>query len=117
MNITIISRGVRYLLVSGALATAALWADQPKTEVGRREERQQDRIGNGVKSGELTPAETARLEKREAELRDQIKNDRGANGGKLTPAERKQINAELDDVSRRIYRAKHNGREMPAAKP
>jgi len=117
MNSTNISRGIRFLLVAGAFSTAALWADQPRSEVGRREERQQDRIGNGVQSGELTPAETARLEKREAQLRDQIKNDRSANGGKLTPAERKQINAELDDLSRRIYRAKHNDRTVPPAKP
>jgi hypothetical protein len=117
MNTITTLRGARFLLVAGAFsAVTALYANEAKSEVGRREERQQDRIANGIESGQLTPAEVARLEKREAELRDQIKNDRGANGGHLTPAERKQINAELDATSAKIYRAKHNDRTVPPAK-
>jgi hypothetical protein len=109
-----LNRGILALALAGAFSATVLSAQvAPKSEVGRREQRQQDRIGQGVESGELTPAEVARLEKREAELHDQIKNDRSANGGKLTPDERKQVNAELDTVSGRIYRAKHNGRTAP----
>jgi hypothetical protein len=114
MNTHNISRGVRLLVLAGAFSAVAMYAT---SEVGRREERQQDRIANGVESGQLTPAEVARLEKHQAELQDQIKNDRSANGGHLTPAERKQINAELDVTSARIYRAKHNDKTVPPAKP
>jgi hypothetical protein len=117
MNTKTLIQGVRLLVLAGAFSAVALSANEPKTEVGRREERQQDRIAHGAESGQLTPAELARLEKREAELRDQIKNDRSANGGHLTPAERKQINAELDATSARIYRAKHNDKTVPPAKP
>ena len=46
-----------------------------------REHRQQERISNGVQSGELTPAEAARLEQREQDLNKQIAEDRAANGG------------------------------------
>lgn len=116
MNTTIINRGARLLVLVGVFSAVALYANEPKSEVGRREERQQDRIANGIESGELTPAEVARLEKHQAELQDQIKNDRSANGGHLTPAERKQINAELDVTSARIYRAKHNDKTVPPAK-
>ena len=102
----------------GLLGSTQLHAEEakPKSEVGRREENQQDRIAQGVESGQLSPAETAKLEKREAELREQIKNDRGANGGKLTPEERKKVNHELNHISKRIHHAKHNDKQVPPAK-
>ena len=81
-------------------------------EVDRREANQQARIADGVRSGQLTPGETARLERKEARIQRQIQSERAANGGHLTPAERRQINREQDRVSRQIYRAKHNGNHM-----
>ncbi len=58
----------------------------PKSEVGQRQENQQDRIAQGVKSGQLTAGETAHLEKNEARINNEVRNDRAANGGKLTAA-------------------------------
>lgn len=80
-----------------------------KSKVGKRERNQQERIGEGVASGQLTPAEAARLEAREAALRKQIAEDRAANGGKLTPEQRKEVQAELDELSARIAKQKHDG--------
>jgi hypothetical protein len=80
----------------------------PKSEVGARFENQQDRIAQGIKSGQLTATESARLEARETALHNQIATDRNANGGKLTDAERTQINAELNGLSTRIYQQKHD---------
>jgi hypothetical protein len=79
-----------------------------KSKIGKRERQQQDRIGEGVASGQLTPAEAARLEAREAALRKQIAEDRAANGGKLTPEQRKEVQAELDELSARIARQKRD---------
>lgn len=79
-------------------------------EVDRRERRQQARIAQGVKSGELTPAETARLERREGRIQREVARDRAANGGKLTPAERRQVNRQQNRVSRAIYADKHNAK-------
>jgi hypothetical protein len=79
-------------------------------EVDRRERRQQARIAQGVKSGELTPAETARLEQREARIEREVARDRAANGGKLTPAERRQVNRQQNRVSRAIYAHKHDAK-------
>jgi len=81
-------------------------------EVDRREERQQDRIGQGVQSGQLTPGETANLERKEARINREIKRDRAANGGTLTPAERRRINRQQNRVSRQIYRDKHNAQHQ-----
>ena len=81
-------------------------------EVDRREERQQDRIGQGVQSGQLTPGETANLERKEARIHREIQRDRAANGGTLTPAERRKINRQQNRVSRQIYRDKHNAQHQ-----
>ena len=69
-----------------------------------------DRIGQGVESGQLTPGETAHLERQEQRIDNQVKAERAANGGHLTAAERRQVNREQNRESRRIYAAKHNAR-------
>lgn len=87
-----------------ALFTAAIaLADQP----ARRQANQQQRINQGVRSGELTRAETARLQKQKANLHRQIVRDR-ADGAGLTPAERARIDAQQDALSRRIARQKND---------
>ena len=77
-------------------------------EVGQRRENQQDRIAQGVKSGQLTAGETAKLENREQGINREVSADKQANGGKLTGADRKAINQSQNRTSRNIYRDKHN---------
>jgi len=98
---------VKMIVVVSALSSLAMAA-----EVDRRESRQQERIGQGVQSGQLTPGETARLERQEQRIDNQIKAERAANGGHLTAAERAQVNREQNRESRRIYAAKHNARHQ-----
>jgi hypothetical protein len=80
--------------------------------VNQRRENQQDRIGQGVNSGQLTAGETANLESKEAALNHEIHNDRSMNGGKLTAGERAQVNRQQNRLSRQIYRDKHNARKQ-----
>ena len=98
---------VKMVVVVSALSSLAMAG-----EVDRREERQQDRIGQGVQSGQLTPGETARLERQEQRIDNQVKAERAANGGHLTDAERRQVNREQNRESHRIYAAKHNARHQ-----
>ena len=84
----------------------------PKSEVGTRAENQQDRIAQGVKSGQLTAGEASHLENNEAKINKEVRNDRAANGGKLTAQERAQVNRQQNKTSRQIYRDKHNGRHQ-----
>jgi len=98
---------IRTILVVTALSSLAMAA-----EVDRREARQQERIGQGVQSGQLTPGETSRLERQEGRIDNEIARDRAANGGKLTGAERRSINRQENRESRRIYAAKHNARRQ-----
>jgi len=98
---------IKMIVVVSALSSLAMAA-----EVDRREARQQERIGEGVESGQLTPGETAHLEKQEQRIDNQIKTERAENGGHLTAAERRQVNREQNRESRRIYAAKHNARHQ-----
>lgn len=79
-----------------------------KPEVAQRKENQQDRIGNGVQSGQLTAGETKKLETKEAAINSETRADRAANGGKLTAPEKQQINHQQNQVSKQIYNDKHN---------
>ena len=85
-------------------------------EVGQRRENQQDRIAQGVKSGQLTAGETAKLENQQKNINQQVKADRSANGGKLTPGEKQQVNKEQNAASKNIYNKKHNGNTQPGTK-
>lgn len=103
------------LFLSAALAILALpvvaqEANQPVTgqTIQERKENQQDRIAQGVKSGELTPHETANLEHKEANLNREERNMRATDGGKLTGADKAKLTRQQNKLSRNIYRDKHN---------
>jgi hypothetical protein len=85
-------------------------------QVGQRRENQQDRIAQGVKSGQLTAGETAKLENQQKNINRQVGADRAANGGKLTSGEKQQVNKEQNAASRNIYNKKHNAATQPPAK-
>jgi hypothetical protein len=81
-------------------------------EVGDRRENQQDRIAQGVKSGQLTPGETAKLENQQQGINREVSGMRQANGGKLTNADKKAVNLQQNTASKNIYNKKHNARKQ-----
>lgn len=78
--------------------------------INRREYREQQRINQGIRSGELTRREAARLEAGLARIRI---NERFArmSGGGISPRERARLDRELNRESRGIYRQKHDGQD------
>jgi uncharacterized protein HemX len=88
--------------------TGAAWGQ----EIQERKENQQDRIAQGVQSGQLTAGETARLENREAALNKEERSMRTLDHGKLTPQDRRTLNQQQNRLSRQIYRGKHNARKQ-----
>jgi hypothetical protein len=80
-------------------------------QVGQRRENQQDRIANGVRSGQLTAGETAKLENKEQGVNHEVAGMRQANGGKLTAADKTAVNQQQNKLSKQIYNKKHNGRK------
>jgi hypothetical protein len=80
-------------------------------EVNAREQNQQNRIANGVKSGELTPKETQKLEKQQQHIDNQEKKDMAKHNGHLTKAEQAKLNKEQNKASKNIYAKKHNDKK------
>ncbi len=94
------------------LAAGSAWAQavQPAPgEIHQRFDNQQERINQGVASGQLTRAEAARDENHlradEALRHEQRVRD---GGGPLTAAQRAKDNHLLNNNSARIYNTKHN---------
>jgi hypothetical protein len=76
-------------------------------EVNKREQNQQRRIGNGVKSGKLSSQQAAHLEKREASVQNREQKDMAKHNGHLTKAEQKGINRQQNRIGKTIYKDKH----------
>lgn len=76
--------------------------------INRRKIDQQDRIANGVRSGQLTPRETAHLERQAGAINHEERAMRAQDNGRLTRQDRQTIHRQQNQESRRIYRDKHN---------
>ena len=98
----------RTLMFSGLLVLGfALGSAQTATpHVTKRQLKQQARIEQGVKSGELTAGETKRLELQQAKI--QADKRKAKSDGVVTPAERAKLAREQNRANRKIYRLKHN---------
>jgi hypothetical protein len=76
--------------------------------INQRKVNQQERIAQGVKSGQLTAGETARLEHQEAAINKEERGMRAQDNGRLTKQDGRTIHRQQNQESRRIYRDKHN---------
>jgi hypothetical protein len=81
--------------------------DHPAT-IRQRKKNQQDRIANGIQSGQLTAGETKNLERKEANLNREERHMRAADNGKLSAADRAKLNRQQNRLSKQIYQDKHN---------
>ena len=96
-------------ILSGALLAGTATMALADEKIKDRKQNQQKRIANGVKSGELTPHETARIENNESKINKEVRQDRKANGGNLTNKEKAKVNRQQNRVSKEIYNQKHDG--------
>jgi hypothetical protein len=93
-----------------ALACCALAQaqEQGAAVATQRDANQQERIEQGLQSGQLSSGEAGRLERDEQRVDRQQAYDL-KQGGTLTPEEKAKINREQNHVSQDIYNDKHNG--------
>lgn len=75
--------------------------------INAREREQQQRIRAGIRSGELTRAEVARLQAEQARIRAAEARMRRSDGV-FTTRERARLQRELNQSSRHIYRQNHD---------
>ncbi|HWZ77883.1 MAG TPA: hypothetical protein VNX87_15175 [Candidatus Sulfotelmatobacter sp.] len=121
-----ITKSLLVLAASGLMFVGAAAAQQDNTsgagagkvdpghprvnQVNKREQNQQNRIANGVKTGQLTPGETRRLERGEQRLQNNEKKDMAKDNGHLTKKDQRHLNREANHMSKRIYKDKHNAK-------
>ncbi len=88
-------------------------ANYGNNEVGARRYDQQQRVAQGVRSGQMAPAEAARAEQNQRNINGQVNAERRANGGTLTPGERNNINRQQNHAGHEIRAEKHNEKAAP----
>jgi hypothetical protein len=119
-----ITHALLFLAVGGLMFVGSAAAQQDNTsgagagqvdpghprvnQVNGRETNQQNRIANGIKDGQLTPGQTANLEKGEQRLQNNEKRDMAKDNGHLTKQDQKQLNKEANHMSNKIYKDKHS---------
>lgn len=100
-----------FILAAIAAASLAV-ASAPALaqSIDQREANQQQRINQGVASGQLTGHEAAHDQRKLSRIEARTDRMRARQGGVLTPAQHARIEQKLNHSSRRIYRTKHNDR-------
>lgn len=89
-----------------ALPSVAFAQTASTPRIDQRQENQEKRIQQGVKSGELTKKEAARLEKGQARVQKMEK--KAMADGKMTKKEKARIEHAQDVQSKKINREKHD---------
>jgi hypothetical protein len=110
MKVSLLGVGLLALTSTIGFAQAAPAAPMQRhaTTINQRREHQQQRIGQGIRTGRLNARQGARLERREASIGRQERHMRFADRGHLTRTDRVRLNHRLNRTSRAIYRARHN---------
>ncbi len=78
--------------------------------INQRKNDQQQRIANGVNSGQMTARETGHVEHQEVGINREERGMRAQDNGHLTSQDRRTIHHQQNQESRRIYCDKHNAR-------
>lgn len=92
------------------LASAQELPGGPSPRIHAREWRQEQRIRQGRRQGDLTPREYGRLQAGERHIR--AYEHRARLDGRFTMRERARVNRMQNRESRRIWRLRHNGRSV-----
>jgi len=78
--------------------------------IQQREVNQQNRINQGIQSGQLTPGEAGKLEAQQARIKQREARMAARDNGNLTARDKAKLTREQNRASGNIYRKKHNNR-------
>ncbi len=93
-----------------AIAATMAQAQESNATINQRKADQQQRIAQGVRSGQMTAGETSHVEHQESAINHEERNMRAQDNGHLTRSDRSTIQHQQNQESRRIYRDKHNSK-------
>ena len=94
-------------LIAMSVLTTAAWAQTPAEQDQQRDVNQQQRIEQGLQSGQLSTKEAGSLERQEKHVDNMEARD--LKNGSMSAGEQARLNAAQNKVSSNIYADKHNG--------
>jgi hypothetical protein len=95
------------LAIGGVLLAVGMAYGQAETPgIDQRQANQEQRIDQGIASGQLTQHETNKLEKQQQHI-DNMEN-KAKSDGVVTKKERTRIHAAQDKASKKLFRQKHD---------
>jgi len=100
-------------LVSAASFAQAASAPAATPGIDKRQANQEQRIDQGVASGQLTRRETHRLERQQSAINKA--EDKAKADGTVTAQERKKLHGMQDRASKGIHHQKHDAQHKPGA--
>ena len=104
---------VMAVFIATSFLGAASAQNNETPRIDKREARQQERIDQGVKSGELTKKEANTLQRHQNRIN--AAESKAKADGKVTAQERKKMTRMRNRNNRAIYNKKHNARSVPSA--
>lgn len=96
----------RLVIALVAIASGSAFAQSAANEFVERNVNQQQRIEQGLQSGQLTTREASRLEREEGRV--ERMESKAMQDGRVTPNEAHRIGQAQNNVSHDIYREKHD---------
>ena len=94
-------------LIAMSVLTTAAWAQTPAEQDQQRDVNQQQRIEQGLQSGQLSTKEAGSLERQEKHVDNMEARD--LKNGSMSAGEQARLNAAQNKVSSDVYADKHNG--------
>ena len=94
-------------LIAMSVLTTAAWAQTPAEQDQQRDVNQQQRIEQGLQSGQLSTKEAGSLERQGKHVDNMEARD--LKNGSMSAGEQARLNAAQNKVSSDIYADKHNG--------
>jgi hypothetical protein len=99
---------ITFPFIAASLLTTAAWAQTTPAELDQqRDVNQQQRIEQGLQSGQLSTKEAGSLERQEQHVDKMEAHD--MKNGSISPSEQARLNAAQNRVSNDVYADKHNG--------
>ena len=108
------------MVITGSIAcvfaVAPAFAANNDPGIDQREVNQQNRINQGVQSGQLTPKETGKLEAQQARIQQREDRMAARNSGNLTAKDKAKLTKQQNRASKNIYKKKHNDKTANVGK-
>lgn len=97
-------------------AVATAFAADNDPGIQQREINQQNRINQGVQSGQVTPGEAGKLDAQQAKIKQREERMSAKDNGQLTAKDKTKLTRQQNRASENIYKEKHNNKTVKIGK-